>query len=527
MNRKCEFLLHDVEFLSCVANIQNSYKYPSTELDRIWKLLLLNQFHDVLPGSSIGLVYKDSHRHYKDIEKSAQKLVDEALMSLLLGQKNDHKCTVVNTLGWERKEVVSLPPGEDCKSPVKKQAKQEIETVQIDSCGNSLDKISVNSHSRVRSVESNLLILILYMRPRDLFIVLDFELNILGLPTRRVLVDLQLFASTADKILVNVPSYGYSDLQPLECKYPAVIMKREDLFYFENQYLQACVDHYGRIIGLFVQGSERNLIDKDYYANQFVLYDDIPLFWDAWDIMDYHLETRKPLDHVLQHTIIQDEGPIRVSVEISDRSYLKQIISLDAECPYLKFSTETMVAWHENRKLLKVEFPTTIHTNNATYEIQYGHLQRPNHFNTSWDWARFEVCGHKWADISEYGYGVAILNDCKYGFSTLDGVMRMSLLRSPKAPDSKADMGTHHFTYAVMPHTATNNDDVLHDILHCLKYSESLIINLVLLKVGGCGRIVTINLVHVIECSIGLYWDSKGDKILNKACHCSRAYCNK
>ncbi|VDI17535.1 alpha-mannosidase [Mytilus galloprovincialis] len=198
----------------------------------------------------------------------------------------------------------------------------------------------------------------------------------------------------------------------------------------------------------------RNAISKDYHGNQFVIFDDIPLFWDAWDVMDYHLETRKPINEKLQHVKILDEGPLRASLEfslkISDKSYIKQVISLDAESPYIRFDTE--VTWHENRKFLKVEFPTSIHSMQASYDIQYGHLQRTNHNNTSWDSAQFEVCGHKWADISEHGYGLALMNDCKYGYSCFDNVLRLSLLRSPKAPDETADMGVHQFTYAVMPH---------------------------------------------------------------------------
>ncbi|CAI7994927.1 Alpha-mannosidase 2C1 [Geodia barretti] len=151
---------------------------------------------------------------------------------------------------------------------------------------------------------------------------------------------------------------------------------------------------------------------------------------------------------------VLERGPLRASVQvkvpISSHSHILQHIILDADCPYLRF--ETNVEWHENRKFLKIEFPLNVRSHEATYEIQFGHLQRPTHFNTSWDQARFEVCAQKWADLSEHGFGVAVLNDCKYGHSTLGNIMRLSLLRAPKAPDATADMGTHHFTYAIMPH---------------------------------------------------------------------------
>jgi alpha-mannosidase len=102
--------------------------------------------------------------------------------------------------------------------------------------------------------------------------------------------------------------------------------------------------------------------------------------------------------------------------------------------------------------MLKVAFPVDVHSNRATFEIQYGHVERPTHSNTSWDWARFEVCAHRWADLSEPDYGVALLNDCKYGYDISGNVMRLSLLRSPTSPDPEADQGRQEFTYALFPH---------------------------------------------------------------------------
>ncbi|KAL5009992.1 hypothetical protein ScPMuIL_012297 [Solemya velum] len=402
-NRKCEFLLHNVEFAATLALMlslasQKTYKYPDAELLRLWKLLLLNQFHDVLPGSSIGLVYKDSQEHYKDIETSGGKLLEASVRSFLKCDGTGSATVVVNTHSWERTEVITLPRAETSHCTTTEMQTTE-GTVQIDSCGRTL-------------------------------------------------------------AIVTIPGCGYSFCQPMKYQFPAVTNRQDDIIILENEHIQAFFDNCGRLLELHLQGNSRNGISLDKPANQFVIYDDIPLFWDAWDIMDYHLETRKPIESVIQHSTILDDGPLRVSLEvslkISDRSYLKQVISLDAGCPYLKFKTE--VNWHENRKLLKVEFPTSVYNKQVTYEIQCGHLQRPTHTNTSWDWAKFEVCGHKWADLSEYGFGVAMLNDSKYGYSARDNVMWLSLLKASKAPDAKADMGTHHFTYGIMPHTGNLQD---------------------------------------------------------------------
>uniref|UniRef100_A0A8D0CKQ1 alpha-mannosidase n=1 Tax=Scleropages formosus TaxID=113540 RepID=A0A8D0CKQ1_SCLFO len=170
-----------------------------------------------------------------------------------------------------------------------------------------------------------------------------------------------------------------------------------------------------------------------------------------------HVNCRKPVVEVDKPLSVVSAGGLRGTVtytlRISEKSSLTQDIILDAMCPYLKFSTK--VDWAESHKFLKVEFPVRVHNPYASYEVQFGHVQRPTHRNTSWDWARFEVWGHKWADLSEYGFGVALLNDCKYGYSTYRNTLSLSLLRAPKAPDANADIGQHHFTYAVMPHSGS------------------------------------------------------------------------
>ena len=120
------------------------------------------------------------------------------------------------------------------------------------------------------------------------------------------------------------------------------------------------------------------------------------------------------------------------------------------EVPRIDFETE--IDWHEKHRLLKVAFPVDVHSASATYEIQFGNVERPTHWNTSWDWGRFEVCGQRWADLSEGDYGVSLLNDCKYGHDVKDNVLRLTLLKSSTAPDPKADEGHHLFTYSLYPH---------------------------------------------------------------------------
>uniref|UniRef100_A0A8C0VTU5 alpha-mannosidase n=1 Tax=Cyanistes caeruleus TaxID=156563 RepID=A0A8C0VTU5_CYACU len=377
-NRECERILHDVEVLSSLAVAQDrAFQYPASQLQRLWRLLLLNQFHDVLPGSCIQLVVEDALQYYtgeQGVWLGGHSPVGAGLAWWGCGGSNPGHTLVLNTLSWERTEVISRP-GPD---------------------------------------------------------------------------------GTETLALVTVPSMGYALVQePFVPPQPVAVRKQEDgSITMENGVIAVCLDTMGHLTSLQLLDSGRESVPDGCYANQFALFDDVPLYWDAWDVMDYHLETRKPVTTLLKPLEITLagglRGSVRFSLQVGKSSTLSQEIILDAACPYLRFLTQ--VEWKEAHKFLKVEFPVQVRSTNATYEIQFGHLQRPTHWNTSWDWARFEVWAHKWLDLSEHGFGVALLNDCKYGASAHRNVLSLSLLRAPKSPDSTADIGHHQFTYAVMPH---------------------------------------------------------------------------
>jgi len=190
-----------------------------------------------------------------------------------------------------------------------------------------------------------------------------------------------------------------------------------------------------------------------------VIFEDRPNYWDAWDVEIHHLETARPLDFTNIRVVAQ--GPLRASVRAEIRygnSTICVTISLDAIAASLRPNSRPMftfyadIDWHERHEFLKFELPLNIHSPTATYETQFGHIQRPTHKNTTWDAAKFEVCGHKYADLSEFGYGVAILSESKYGFACQGNILRISLLRSATAPDAEQDQGKHKFSWAVMPH---------------------------------------------------------------------------
>ncbi|XHR30577.1 MAG: alpha-mannosidase [Chthoniobacteraceae bacterium] len=361
-NRRCEELLHDVEFLWAISEGQ----VPKDEITSLWKTVCVNQFHDILPGSSINEVYRDSDKDYASVLSLANDLRERA-EALVLPKKGGENVLAINTLSWPRREVASV---------------------------------------------------------------------------------------NGKLTLVAAPAYGYAVTAP-QMKPETTVSVEESAhgFVLENGLVRAKLDLQGRLTSFFDKRHQRETIEEGAAGNQYVLFEDKPQSWDAWDVDIFHLEKRKMVGETVSAKVLEKSplrGTIEVTLNISPRASLIQRISLNAESCRLNFTVE--VDWHEKEKFLKVEFPLALRSDHATYEIQFGHVSRPTHFNTSWDIARFEVCAHKWADLSEAHYGVAVLNDSKYGYACHGNVLRLSLLRSPQFPDPEADMGHHHFCYALFPH---------------------------------------------------------------------------
>ncbi|KAI5862193.1 glycoside hydrolase family 38 protein [Durotheca rogersii] len=374
-NRQSEFLLRELELLATVASLKDStYKYPKEKLDEMWEAVLLCQFHDCLPGSSIEICYDDSDELYAQVFKTGQEIYDDIYSLWGISQTvtaADSVPIALNTLPWDRKEFVNLPNG----------------AVGVASGGGGV-------------------------------------------------IDVQPFKAGATKA-VTVEEIG------------------DGVFVLQNDQLTVQVED-GCITSLVDRQVGREIIAKGEKANQLVIFDDKPLYWQAWDVEVYHLDTRKVLPY--GKTRIYEDGDHRVSVlteaKISENSSIKTFLTLSAAFEGQQSYVEctSLVDWHETMKFLKVEFPVDVRNTEASYETQYGVVRRPTHYNTTWDMAKFEVCCHKFADLSEHGYGVSILNDSKYGFATCGNLMRLSLLRSPKAPDAHADMGSHTIRWAILPH---------------------------------------------------------------------------
>ncbi len=395
-NRRAELAYRETELLNSWASL---YGMPSRQeqLNEGWRLILLNQFHDVLPGSSIHEVYEDTDRLYAQIFNIGQEIRDEALATLqqhiTVGEQD---LLVLNTLVWERTDPLEI------------------------------SKMAIGSLPYAQQST-------------------DWDGNTL------LLID-----------NVRVPSSGFTVLSTSSATtsprnsepqaFCRASFQDDKTLLLQNSFYDLQLDAHGNISRLYDKRVGRDVLAEGQVGNQLIVYEDRPLNFDAWDIDLFYEEKAYPLSENVALRV-REEGPIRATVEIV-REYLSsritQRISLWRSSPRIDIATE--IDWHEHQVLLKAAFPLAINSTRATYEIQFGSVERPTHRNTSWDLARFEVCAHRWIDLSEGGYGVSLLNDSKYGHDVHDNVMRLTLLKSGIYPDAQADQGIHRFTYSLLPH---------------------------------------------------------------------------
>lgn len=364
LNRMGEQALRAAELWSlAAARFQADVPYPSARLEEAWRTLLLHQFHDILPGSSIDWVYADAERDLAEVVSEADRLATDAREGLAGSDPESPKLAVFNVTSHHRREIVEHAGGHLL--------------VEAPPCG---------------------------------------------------------WAVQTDQ---TAPSGG-----------PVRVGQR----FMENDLLRAEWDETGQLTSLSDLARGREVLAAGARGNVLELYVDKPEHWDAWDIDLAYRESRTEVRGLIEEAV-ELAGPLRASVRFGYQlgaSHITQHMVLDAGSRILKFETE--VDWQEEHRLLKVAFPVSIRSSRASYEIQFGHVERPTHANTSWDLAKFEVCAHRWADLGEAGYGVALLNDCKYGHDIHGSEMRLTLLRAPTHPDPTADRGRHRFTYALMPH---------------------------------------------------------------------------
>ena len=251
----------------------------------------------------------------------------------------------------------------------------------------------------------------------------------------------------------GVPGKGYKTFRLAEAsrKDPETMTVSDKVM--ENVYFLLTFDENGQFDRIYDKRAGREVLKPGQKGNVLVSYEDRPHNFDAWDVNHYYTEKSWEISSLDALEVVEN-GPVRGTVKLV-RHYLDseivQYISIYQDIPRIDIRNE--IDWKEHLIFLKDYFPVDVHTDEATFDIQYGNVKRPTHENTSWDMAKFEVCHHKWLDVSEDGYGVSVLNDCKYGASVRDGVIGLSMLKSALYPNPEADKEHHTFTYSIYPHS--------------------------------------------------------------------------
>jgi alpha-mannosidase len=384
-NRKSEFLLHNAEFVAAYTAVvcENSASpNPTAQIGRAWELVCLNQFHDIIPGTSITPVYVESQAQYAEVRQLAEGVISEALTAVSHAMQSP--TLLINPNSHPLRTLVFIPDSFHLEPPYGSQPTEGGFLIHAD----ELPPYSI-----------------LPLNGRG------FQLHDLDISPRHL----------------------------------------------ENDFLRVALNDAGDIVRIYDKEFARDVLPPGAVANQFLAFEDRPKAWDAWDIEIYYDDKVWLAEPAESITVVED-GPLRATLEIRRRmlhSRYTQRISLCHFSRRLDF--ETRIEWQEKHILLKVAFPVDVLTPTATYEVQWGHVERPSHRNTSWDWARFETAAQKWVDVSEGDYGVSLLNDCKYGHDIQDAapggaIMRLSLLRSATLPDPLADQGEHEFRYSLLPH---------------------------------------------------------------------------
>jgi alpha-mannosidase len=408
-NRRCENLLYQAELFATLATVSCGVTYPKAEIEAAWKLVLFQQFHDILPGSSITQVYTDALPQWQQVEQVGTKILQESLLAIASHinlseppKPDSLPIFVFNSLNWQRSEVVSvaLPTPEEWQI--------------YDTSGKQL--ISQLSKS------STLLFLATEIPPVGYRI---FWLS----PSSPTLREAKATSPLSSPLLPD--------------------------WILENEFLRVIIDpDTGDLSSIFDKTSQREVLSGA--GNQLQAFKDSGQYWDAWNIDPNYAQHPLPSTN-LQSIQWLEQGPVqsrvRVVRQLGESEFCQDYI-LQAGSPLLKIATT--VNWQENHVLVKAAFPLNIEADFATYEIPCGAIRRPTKPQTPAEQAKWEVPALRWADLTgetqEGIHGVSLLNDCKYGYDSKPNQLRLTLLRSPNWPDLEADKGFHEFTYTLYPH---------------------------------------------------------------------------
>jgi alpha-mannosidase len=415
-NRECENLIYSSELLSTLAMLfgKNSAarRYPKQKLEDAWKKLLLNQFHDVITGTSIADVYKDAQQDYQDIRIRCADVMSNCIQGLshpAKKSKSEFNFTLFNSLGWKRNEYI---------------------------------EILVKSNEKYFSIE-------------------DSD----GNPILYQIVERTKLGQTLLCYVENIPAFGFKHLLV------RIHGNRSELFEpwtassnkLETPLYRVHIDSKGAFRSIYAKQLRRELFQKGKTGNFLATYRDVPKQWEAWNIDAEYEKHRIDLWKIKQCKIIE-QGPLRATIRLElkteNGSVFSQNIRFYHHSPRIDFQTH--IRWQEKQVLMKVAFPLNMKISSATYEIQFGAVNRSSKPRTEEDSAKFEVPAQQWADMSDAKYGVSLLNDCKYGYNAKENTLQLTLLRSPRYPnpvepmhcdEEVIDQGEHTFCYSLFPHS--------------------------------------------------------------------------
>ncbi|MCG7208874.1 alpha-mannosidase [Streptomyces arenae] len=354
-NRRSEHLLREAELWAATAAVRTGFPYPYEDLDRIWKTVLLHQFHDILPGSSIAWVHREARATYQRIAAELDGIIDAAQRALA---------------------------GEG---------------------------------------------------------------------------DRPLLFNAAPHGRAGVPAGGAGQERPSGDV--TVSARTGGGHVLTDGVLRVEIDARGLVVSVHDLVADRETVAPGAAANLLQLHPDFPNMWDAWDVDAFYRNAVTDLTDVEELAPGEDGRSVRV-VRTFGSSRVTQVLSLSPGERRLLIETE--VDWHETEKFLKLAFPLDVHAERYASETQFGHFHRPTHTNTSWEAAKFEACNHRFVQLEEPGWGVAVVNDSTYGHDVTRSVrtdgdrgttttVRVSLLRAPRFPDPETDQGIHRFRHALVP----------------------------------------------------------------------------
>lgn len=389
MNRRMELLYRRTEWLTAMSALQQGalQEAKQEELTKGWKHILTDQFHDIIPGSSIHEVYEDSRKDYEYIRSVAQEVQEDALSHLV--EEKDGCYTVFNASNWAQTGIAAL--------------------------NNAKDGVYYGEDGTVLRTQ----------KAGDVTYVEVPEVPAMG--------------STV---------ITFKEEAAAEAEAEITICDRT----IETPFYTIVLNEMGQIARLYDKTYAREVLPQGACANVLQMFEDKPLQFEAWDIDLFYQEKQREITELTKFEITEC-GPLQAKIhqewKYQNSTIAQNLIVYSKE---RRIDFETTVDYHEQHQLMKAAFPVDIRATYGTYDVQYGNVRRPNHWNTSWDQAKFETVAHRWADFSERNYGVSLLNNCKYGHDIKDNVIRITLLKAGTYPDYLQDQGIHHFTYSLLPH---------------------------------------------------------------------------